>query len=174
MEKNGMETTERLEQLKLWALKRDGKEADAQYHDLASDRWLQVYRNEALNLMKAGFYNKGSALFESYVEVHYPHELEKLIGKLERSYDSLQRFSPGLLEDGFYNLVLGDIPLLMAGTIVVLLRAKESDFPSIYNNDADADMRSSPNWLIQQSNNDIWVDMHQTALNNIHYPDKIL
>lgn len=104
MEKNGMETTERLEQLKLWALKRDGKEVETEYHDLASDRWLQVYRNEALNLMKAGFYNKGSALFESYVEDHYPHELEKLIGKLERSYDSLQRFSPGLLEDG---LMLG-------------------------------------------------------------------
>ncbi|MGJ1211522.1 hypothetical protein [Sphingobacterium multivorum] len=174
MGKNEMETTERLEQLKLWALKRDGKDAAAEYHDLGSDRWLQVYRNEALNLMKSGAYDKGSRLFESYAEVHYPHELEKLIGKLERSYDSLQRFSPGLLEDGFYNLVLGDIPLLMAGTIVVLLRTKESDFPAVYNNDADADMRSSPNWLIQQSNSAIWVDMRQTALNNIHYPDKIL
>ena len=127
MEKNGLDETERLKQLKIWALQRDGKHADAEYHDLASDRWLQVYRNEALNLMKSGSYNKGSGLFESYVEAHYPHELEKLIGKLERSYDSLQRFNPQLLEDGFYNLVLGDIPLLMPGTIVILLRARESD-----------------------------------------------
>ena len=174
MEKNGFEETERLKQLKSWALQRDGKHSDAEYHDLVSDRWLQVYRNEALNLMKAGFYDMGSGLFESYVEAHYPHELGKLVGKLERSFDSLQRFSPQLLEDGFYNLVLGDIPLLMSGTIVVLLRAKESDFPSIYNNDQDADMRSSPDWLLNQSNTNIWVDMHQTALNNIHYPDKIL
>lgn len=100
MQKNGFEETERLKQLKSWALQSDSKHADADYHDPASDRWL------------------------------------------------------------------------MPGTIVVLLSVRESDFPSVYNNDQDADMRSSPNWLLNQSNNDIWVDMHQTALNNIHYPDK--
>ncbi|WP_104381471.1 hypothetical protein [Sphingobacterium sp. HMA12] len=174
MEGNNFTESERLQGLKVWALRRDGKPLDGGYSDLNADRLLQVYRNEALNLMKAGSYNRGTGLFESYVERHYPKELEKLIGKLERSYDSLERFSPALIEEGFYNLILGDLPLKMKGTIVVLLRAKESEFPSIYNNDQDADMRSSPNWLLNQSYSDIWVDMHQTALNNIHYPDRIL
>ncbi len=174
MEGNNFTESERLKELRIWALRRDGKPLDGGYTDLNGDRLLQVYRNEALNLMKSGFYNRGTGLFESYVERHYPQDLEKLIGKLERSYDSLERFSPGLVEEGFYNLILGDLPLTMKGTIVVLLRAKESEFPSIYNNDEDADMRSSPNWLLHQPYNDIWVDMHQTALNNIHYPDRIL
>ncbi|WP_286863312.1 MULTISPECIES: hypothetical protein [Sphingobacterium] len=126
MEGNSFTESERLRELKTWALRRDGKPLDGGYSDLNADRHLQVYRNEALNLMKAGAYNRGTGLFESYVERHYPQELEKLIGKLERSYDSLEKFSPDLLEEGFYNLVLGDLPLTMKGTIVVLLRAKES------------------------------------------------
>lgn len=174
MEENKLAEPQRLTELKAWALRRDGKPLDGNYVGTAADRFLQVYRNEALNLMKEGFYNKGTALFETYVGSHYPQDLEKLMGKLERSYDSLERFTPDLVEEGFYNLVLGDLPLHMKGTIVVLLRAKEAEFPSIYNNDQDADMRSSPEWLLGQPYQDIWVDMHQTALNNMHYPDKIL
>lgn len=174
MENKSLNETSRLKELKGWALQRDDKPADSHYITLDTDRFLQVYRNEALNLMKAGFYSEGTALFESYVQDHYPHDLEKFVGKLERSYDSLQRFSPDVLTEGFYNLILGDLPLHMKGVVVVLLRAKEADFPSIYNNDRDADMRCSPNWLLHQPQDDIWVDMHQTALNNMHYPGKIL
>lgn len=169
-----MRETARLAELKAWALGRDGKPAGGTYSEPATDRFLQVYRNEALNLMKAGSYNEGAGLFEAYVELHYPQDLEKLVGKLERSYESLERFNVDLLEEGFYNLVLSDIPLHMEGAVIVLLRAKEAEFPAIYNNDQDADMRSSPHWLLEQAYSHIWVDMHQTALNNKHYPHRML
>ncbi|MGE8241516.1 MAG: hypothetical protein ACN6PD_02325, partial [Sphingobacterium sp.] len=65
MEENSFTESERLKELKIWALRRDGKPLDGGYTDLNGDRLLQVYRNEALNLMKGGFYNNGTGLFES-------------------------------------------------------------------------------------------------------------